>query len=82
VTAAEHERRFALAVRTCALHPAGPLRTVAGIVADVRAGKLGPADADELVRRVLRQVEQLDDVPPDRVEVVEQFVAALTGWWK
>lgn len=71
------EDALSLALRTCATHPAGPLRAVAELQQLVESGQLTRDDARQLADRCARRFAEVPGVPDDRRRTVELFVAAL-----
>jgi hypothetical protein len=68
-----------LALRTCATHPAGPLRAVAELHAAIADGALSAADGDYICAQALRRYRAQGNVPDDRLFTVEHFLAAVAG---
>lgn len=78
-THVEHlvEDQLFLSLRTCATHPAGPLRAVAELQLLIERGELQRDDARQLVDRVAQRFAEVPGVPDDRCRTVQLFVAAL-----
>lgn len=60
-----------LSLRTCATHPAGPLRAVAALVENADA--VDPADVERLVRERIAEA----DMPEDRRWTIECYLTAV-----
>lgn len=69
--------RLFLSLRTCATHPAGPLRAVSELVEALECGEIDIDDALDVVEDVAARYRQQVNVPTARLEVVERFLAAL-----
>lgn len=72
--------RLFLALRTCATHPAGPLRAVADLRRAYLAGDVGIDEVSELEQTLRDRVAAMS-MPDDRREVAVLFLDAVFGGW-
>lgn len=66
-----------LALRTCATHPAGPLRAVAEVQRAIEAGDLTREEARRMAVLVSSRYAEQEGVLAERVDTVRLFLAAL-----
>ncbi|HWD55836.1 MAG TPA: hypothetical protein VG346_11975 [Acidimicrobiales bacterium] len=73
----DHDAALFLSLRTCATHQAGPLRAVADLMRAVELGELSGTEARAVCDRVAGRCRAIQQMPADRLHVVERFLSAL-----